>query len=195
CAPAQGGEEGREGLHHRPRVGADLSGDLPGRRCRHAERFAGRCHRCVRQGGQARDHHRCRRHRERRARGRPGFRRKVQPGARRSERLQCGPHGGRAHGRADAGLCAEGRPCRYRRGQAQAGDFARRGRSGSDPVRRQHDRPHRSSRRQGGPCRRRDPAGRGLHREGRSLRQHRGPGADGQPRRVPAGRCARRSGD
>ena len=43
--------------------------------------------------------------------------------------------------------------------------------------------------------RRRDPAGRGLHRKVRHLRQHRRPGADGQPRRVPAGRGARGLGD
>ena len=43
--------------------------------------------------------------------------------------------------------------------------------------------------------RRRHPAGRGLHRKVRHLRQHRGPGADRRPRRLPAGRCARGLGD
>ena len=37
-------------------------------------------------------------------------------------------------------------------------------------------------------ARRRHPAGRRLHREERHLRQHRGPRADDEPRRVPAGR-------
>ena len=37
---------------------------------------------------------------------------------------------------------------------------------------------------------RRDPAGRGLYREGRHLRQHRGPGAARPPRRLSAGRGA-----
>ena len=43
--------------------------------------------------------------------------------------------------------------------------------------------------------RRRHPAGCGLYRKIRHLRQHRGPGADGQPRVVPAGRGARGLGD
>ena len=43
--------------------------------------------------------------------------------------------------------------------------------------------------------RRRDPAGRRLHREVGDLRQHGGPGADGQPRRLPAGRGPRGLGD
>ena len=43
--------------------------------------------------------------------------------------------------------------------------------------------------------RRRDPAGRRLHREERPLRQHRGPGADGRARRVPEGRGPGRLGD
>ena len=38
------------------------------------------------------------------------------------------------------------------------------------------------------PARRRHPAGRGLHREERHLRQHRGPRADDGTRRLPAGR-------
>ncbi len=44
------------------------------------------------------------------------------------------------------------------------------------------------------PCRR-DPAGRRLSGKIRDLRQHRRPRADGEPRRVPAGRSARRLGD
>ena len=43
--------------------------------------------------------------------------------------------------------------------------------------------------------RRRDPAGRRLHREVGHLRQHRRPRADGQPRRLPAGRRPRGLGD
>ena len=43
--------------------------------------------------------------------------------------------------------------------------------------------------------RRRDPAGRRLHRKIRPLRQHRRPGADGGARRLPARRCARGLGD
>ena len=43
--------------------------------------------------------------------------------------------------------------------------------------------------------RRRDPAGRGLYREGRPLRQHRGPRAARRPRRLPAGRGQGRLGD
>ena len=45
--------------------------------------------------------------------------------------------------------------------------------------------------RQRRPPRRRHPAGRGLHRKIRPLRQHRGPRADGQPRKLPAGRRPR----
>ena len=42
--------------------------------------------------------------------------------------------------------------------------------------------------------RRRDPAGCGLYREVRPVRQHRGPGADGRTRRLPQGRGERRLG-
>ena len=45
------------------------------------------------------------------------------------------------------------------------------------------------------PSRRRDPAGRRLHREARHLRQHRGPRAARLPRRLSAGRCPRGLGD
>ena len=91
-----------------------------------------------------------------------------------------------------------------------------RGRAGSTPPRwprrrarrrlqprRRRDR-HRAGRLRGLPghprrprraSRRRDPAGRRLHREVRHLRQHRRPRADGQPRRLPAGRRARGLGD
>ncbi len=79
-----------------------------------------------------------------------------------------------------------------RGGQAQAAARARRGRSGfqpSSPTRFKVYIGHHGDK--GAHAADIDPAGRGLYREGRHLRQHRRPRAVCRQGRVRAGRCAR----
>ena len=88
-------------------------------------------------------------------------------------------------GRARCGADGRGRrrcavPARRRRGRGRAWAVRR--------LYRHPWRPRRASRR-------RDPAGRRLSGKIRDLREHRRPRADGQPRRVSAGRRARGLGD
>ena len=119
-------------------------------------------------------------------------------GSRRLERVQCSAPRRRAGRRPRSRLCAgSGRArCQRHRRRMQI----RRHRN-SLPSRRRRDRYERSrislcdlpgpSRRPWCPSRRCRPAGRRLHREGRHLRQYRGPRAAGAARGVPARRGAR----
>ena len=86
-------------------------------------------------------------------------------------RARCRRHAGRGGRRATRRRLPAGRR-RDRHGRARQG------------LRRLPGQPRRCRR----AARRRHPAGLGLHREECDLRQHRGPRADDEPRRLPAGR-------
>ena len=85
-----------------------------------------------------------------------------------------------------------GRPRRAVHGEGGRARRALQSRRGRDRRRaRRLRRLYRHARRPRRAPRRRHPAGRGLHREDRHLRQHRGPAAVRRARGVPAGRRAR----
>ena len=133
--------------------------------------------------------------------GDPEAGRRAGPGARGDrgraglERLQRAAHRRRAGRRAGPGLCpARGRAGRGRHGGRGGGGGARL----PGPAGRRRDRHaaarervrglYRVARGRGRQPGGRDPAGRGLHREARDLRQHRGPGADRRAGDLPQGR-------
>ena len=141
-----------------------------------------------------------RRGRARRWRGRAGAAARIalrrRPGqGRRLERLQRAAHGGLARRRPRPRLRAAARAASTRRHAGRGGKGSSTCSTCSAPTRSTWPRlgkafvvyqgSHGDARRA---ARRRDPAGRRLHREERDLRQHRGPRADDRARRVPAGR-------
>ena len=137
-----------------------------------------------------------RRRGDRRARRQGGGR--ARRGQGRLERLLRAAHRGR---RASAGSTSAS--CRARAG-SKAAEMATVGHARRPlPARRRRDRRragrlrrlYRHPRRPRRASRRRDPAGRRLYGKIGPLRQHRGPGADGGARDLPAGRRARGLGD
>ena len=122
----------------------------------------------------------------------------VQRRARRLERLERAAHRRRAASAASTSASCPARAARRAPRWSTKGALDVLFLLGADEIdlsahrrlRRLPRHPRRSRRAPG----RRDPAGRRLHREGRPLRQHRGPGAARRARGVPEGRGAARTG-